>query len=51
MKTQDSVVFITGASRGLGLAFAQECVRRITSSTLGSTKTRLGYHVGQLGAV
>lgn len=28
MKTQDAVVFITGASRGLGLAFAQECVRR-----------------------
>src|ERR671917_156675 len=28
MKTQDAVVFITGASRGLGLAFAHECVRR-----------------------
>jgi NAD(P)-dependent dehydrogenase (short-subunit alcohol dehydrogenase family) len=28
MNTQDAVVFITGASRGLGLAFARECVRR-----------------------
>jgi NAD(P)-dependent dehydrogenase (short-subunit alcohol dehydrogenase family) len=28
MKIQDSVVFVTGASRGLGLAFAHEAVRR-----------------------
>jgi NAD(P)-dependent dehydrogenase (short-subunit alcohol dehydrogenase family) len=28
MKTEDSVVFITGAKRGLGLAFAQEALRR-----------------------
>lgn len=28
MRTEDAVVFITGANRGLGLAFAQECVRR-----------------------
>lgn len=28
MKTQDSVVFISGASRGLGLAFAHEALGR-----------------------
>ena len=28
MTTQDSVLFITGANRGLGLAFAQEALRR-----------------------
>jgi NAD(P)-dependent dehydrogenase (short-subunit alcohol dehydrogenase family) len=28
MKTQNSVVFITGANRGLGLAFAHEALRR-----------------------
>jgi NAD(P)-dependent dehydrogenase (short-subunit alcohol dehydrogenase family) len=28
MKTQDSVVFISGASRGLGLAFAHEALSR-----------------------
>lgn len=28
MKIQDSVVFITGANRGLGLAFAQEALKR-----------------------
>jgi NAD(P)-dependent dehydrogenase (short-subunit alcohol dehydrogenase family) len=28
MNTQNSVVFITGANRGLGLAFAQEALRR-----------------------
>ena len=28
MKIQNSVVFISGASRGLGLAFAQEALRR-----------------------
>jgi NAD(P)-dependent dehydrogenase (short-subunit alcohol dehydrogenase family) len=28
MNIQDAVVFITGANRGLGLAFVQECLRR-----------------------
>jgi NAD(P)-dependent dehydrogenase (short-subunit alcohol dehydrogenase family) len=28
MKVQNSVAFITGANRGLGLAFAQDLVRR-----------------------
>jgi NAD(P)-dependent dehydrogenase (short-subunit alcohol dehydrogenase family) len=28
MKIQDSVVFVTGANRGLGLAFAQEALKR-----------------------
>jgi NAD(P)-dependent dehydrogenase (short-subunit alcohol dehydrogenase family) len=28
MKTQGAVVFISGANRGLGLAFAQECLKR-----------------------
>ena len=28
MKVQDAVVFVSGASRGLGLAFAHEALRR-----------------------
>lgn len=28
MKIQDSIVFVTGANRGLGLAFVQEALKR-----------------------
>ncbi|MCI0745831.1 MAG: SDR family oxidoreductase [Verrucomicrobia subdivision 3 bacterium] len=42
MKTQDAVVFITGASRGLGLAFARECVRRGARKVYAGVRTPNG---------
>ena len=42
MTTQDAVVFITGANRGLGLAFAQECVRRGARKVYAGARTPNG---------
>jgi NAD(P)-dependent dehydrogenase (short-subunit alcohol dehydrogenase family) len=39
MKTQGAVVFITGANRGLGLAFAHECVRRGARKVYSGVRT------------
>ena len=42
MITQGAVVFITGANRGLGLAFAQECVRRGAKKVYAGVRTPNG---------
>jgi NAD(P)-dependent dehydrogenase (short-subunit alcohol dehydrogenase family) len=39
MKIQDSIVFITGANRGLGLAFAQEALRRGAKKVYAGVRT------------
>src|SRR3954453_643699 len=39
MKTKDSVVFITGANRGLGLAFAHEAIRRGAKKVYAGVRT------------
>lgn len=39
MKIQDSVVFVTGANRGLGLAFAQEALRRGAKKVYAGVRT------------
>ena len=40
MQFKDSVVFITGADRGLGLAYAQGAVAAGASEVLANTVTR-----------
>jgi NAD(P)-dependent dehydrogenase (short-subunit alcohol dehydrogenase family) len=42
MKTQHAVVFITGASRGLGRAFAHECVGRGARKVYAGVRTPTG---------
>src|SRR4051795_2184635 len=39
MTTKDSVVFITGANRGLGLAFAHEAIRRGAKTVYAGVRT------------
>ena len=45
MNTQGAVVFITGASRGLGLAFAHECVRRGARKVYAGVRSPKGLNV------
>lgn len=42
MNLQDSVLFITGANRGLGLAFAQEALRRGARKVYAGVRTLTG---------
>src|SRR3546814_4235196 len=42
MKIRDSVVFVTGANRGLGLAFAEESIKRGARKVYAGVRTPTG---------